>query len=97
MIGKFIIADMEKSRDGSQYGNEKGLSVNHYLIKMINEILGSLDGNTVAEKFAVFCTMVDWKQAFDRQCPTLGVLSFIEIELGTPLFHSSQTTFKKGG
>ena len=30
---------MSKTRDPSQYGNEKGVSVNHYLIKMINEIL----------------------------------------------------------
>ena len=22
--------------------------------------------------------MIDWKQAFDRQCPTLGVLGFVE-------------------
>ena len=69
---------MAKSRDSSQYGNEKGLSVNHYLIKMINEILANLDGNSTSEKFAVFCTMVDWKQAFGRQCPTLGVQSFVE-------------------
>ena len=69
---------MSRNRDHSQYGNEKGISVNHYLLKMINEILSSLDGNNASEKFAVFCTMVDWKQAFDRQCPTLGVKSFIE-------------------
>ena len=69
---------MTKNRDSSQYGNEKGLSVNHYLIKMINQILATLDGNNTSEKFAVFCTMVDWKQAFDRQCPTLGVQSFVD-------------------
>ena len=78
ILGKHLISDMSKNRDHSQYGNEKGISVNHYLIKMINEILSSLDGNNASEKFAVFCTMVDWKQAFDRQCPTLGVKSFIE-------------------
>ena len=59
ILGKLLIADMAKSRDSSQYGNEKGLSVNHYLIKMINQILESLDGNNISEKFAVFCTMVD--------------------------------------
>ena len=35
-------SDMSESRDPAQYGNEKGVSVNHYLIKMINEILLSL-------------------------------------------------------
>ena len=73
ILEKFIVADMSATRDPSQYGNEKGLSVNQYLIKMIQEILVSVDRNSVSEKFAVFCSMIDWKQAFDRQCPTLGV------------------------
>ena len=60
ILGKFMI-DMENSRDNSQYGNEKGLSVNHYLIKMINEILLSVDRNSASAKFAVFCSMVDWR------------------------------------
>ena len=69
---------MSKVRDPSQYGNQKGVSVNHYLIKMIHEILVSLDTNSATEKFAVFCSMIDWKQAFDRQCPTLGVQAFVD-------------------
>ena len=76
-IGDCMLADMKETRDPFQYGNEKGVSVNYYLIKMIDEILRNLDRNSVYEKFAVFCTMVDWKQAFDRQCPRLGVESFI--------------------
>ena len=52
--------------------------MNHYLIGFIDEILKSVDNNSVYEKFAVFCTMVDWKQAFDRQCPRLGINSFIK-------------------
>ena len=59
-------------------GNEKGASVNHYLIKIINEILACVDKNSATEKFAVWCSLIDWKQAFDRQCPTLGVQSFVE-------------------
>ena len=56
--------------------------MNHYLIKMIDEILRSLDKNSVYEKFAVFCTMVDWRQAFDRQCLELGINSFIRNGVG---------------
>ena len=63
--------------DPSQYGNEKGVSLNHYLINIINEILLCVDKNTANEKFAVFCSLIDWIQAFDRQCPTLGVQSFV--------------------
>ena len=44
---------------------------------MIDEILKSLDTNTKYEKFAVFGTMIDWKQAFDRQCPRMGIVSFL--------------------
>ena len=43
----------------------------------LSQILISVDTNTVNEKFAVFCSLIDWKQAFDRQCPTLGVQSFV--------------------
>ena len=77
IIGDWMLADMKENRDKSQYGNEKGVSVNHHLIKMIDEILRNLDQNSKYEKFAVFCTMIDWKQAFDRQCPRLGIQSFI--------------------
>ena len=70
---------MSASRDPSQYGNMKGISVNHYLIKMIHEILFGLDKNSVDEKFAYFCSLVDWKQAFDRQCPTLGVMPLLKM------------------
>ena len=33
IVGKVLISDMADARDVSQYGNEKGISVNHYLIK----------------------------------------------------------------
>ena len=39
--------------------------------------LVSVDRNSANEKFAVFCSLIDWRQAFDRQCPTLGVQSFV--------------------
>ena len=75
-----MISDMKQTRDSSQYGNEKGVSVNHNLIKMIDEIWRSVDTNSVYEKFATFCTMVDWKQAFDRQCPRLGFNPSSDVE-----------------
>ena len=78
VLGTLLISDMAETRDPSQYGNEKGVSVNHYLIRMINEILTAVDKNSVSEKFAVWCSLIDWKKAFDRQCPTLGVKSFVE-------------------
>ena len=45
---------------------------------MIDRILGAVDGNSKRESCAVLATLVDWKQAFPRQCPKLGVESFIK-------------------
>ena len=78
IIGEFVLKDMEPTRDPSQYGNEKQISAQHYLIKMLNRILTAVDQNSQREAFAVLVTMVDWSQAFDRQSHKLGIQSFIE-------------------
>ena len=64
--------------DPSQFGNQKGLSIEHYLVKMIHKILMSLDNNSKGEIFAVIASLVDWKQAFNRQDATLGIRSFMD-------------------
>ena len=46
-----------------------------YLIKFIDRVLEGVDKS---EACAVLATLVDWKQAFPRQCPTLGVKSFVK-------------------
>merc|ERR1711895_226859 len=46
-----------------------------YLIKFIDRILLALEKK---ESCAVLATMVDWKQVFSRQCPKLGIESFIK-------------------
>ena len=45
---------------------------------MIHKIVSSLDNNSKGDIFAVIASFVDWKQAFNRQDPTLGINSFIE-------------------
>ena len=40
-------------------------------------ILTELDKNSKSEAIAVLANLIDWSQAFDRQCPLLGVQSFI--------------------
>ena len=69
---------MQSKKDLAQYGNERGLSITHYLVKMINTILTALDDNTNEEAKAVIVQMIDWKGAFDRQCHKLGVRAFLE-------------------
>ena len=43
VIAEFIADDMQLTRDKSQYGNQKNLSIQHYIIKMLNKILTSVD------------------------------------------------------
>ena len=77
-LAEIMIEDMKPARDPSQYGNSKGVSTQHYLIKMVDRILTVLDTNNQEEKYAVIVQLVDWAQAFDRQCPQLGIKSFIK-------------------
>ena len=69
---------MKAKIDPSQFGNQKGLSIKHYLVKMLHKILMSLDNNSKGEIFAVIASLVDWKQAFNRQDATLGIRSFMD-------------------
>ena len=78
LIGEYLISDMAPARDPSQYGNEKKLSIQHYLIKMLHQIFVAVDRNSQSEAFAVIIGMIDWAQAFDRQCHIIGVQSFID-------------------
>jgi hypothetical protein len=73
-----MISDMKSSSDPSQYGNEKGTSIQHYLIKMIHRILIAHDTNSKQETYAVVASLIDWNSAFPRQSPKLGVQSFIK-------------------
>ena len=46
-------------------------------MKIIHTILLKLDNNQKGDTFAVIAALIDWEQAFPRQCPTLGVQSWI--------------------
>ena len=50
LMSDFLIEDMTPSMDPSQYGNVKGLSIQHYLVKMVDKILTILDTNNKDEK-----------------------------------------------
>ncbi len=67
---------MKGTLDKSQYANQKGISINHYLVKMVDRILAALDGSSKGENTAVIATYLDWSKAFDRQDPTLAIKSF---------------------
>ena len=77
LISDLLIQDMKKHMDISQYGNQKGISIQHYLINMINKILTDTQTKST-EITAVIATLIDWKDAFPTQCPKLGIEAFIE-------------------
>lgn len=76
LIGNLIISDMSDFLDPSQFANQQGISLQHYVIKMINQILSDTDKNSKNEVNAVIAVLYDWKEAFPRQCPKLGVEAF---------------------
>ena len=77
LLSKLLVADMKSTFDKSQFGNQKGTGVQHYLLKLIHKILSALDNNSKGEILAVIANLYDWSQAFDLQCPKLGLKSFI--------------------
>ena len=78
LLSELMVADMKPNIDPSQYGNQKGVSIQHYLIDMIHRILTALDNNSKGETFAVIANLIDWNNAFPRQCPKLGIESFMQ-------------------
>ena len=59
-----MASDMAKKMDPSQYGNQKGMSIQHYLINMIHRILTVLDNNSKGEIFAVIANYIDWNNIY---------------------------------
>ena len=78
VLSQYILSDMGVRFDKQQYGNQKGMSINHLLINMLHKILLSVDKNSEKEKYAVVLTFLDFSQAFERQNHKRGVQSFIE-------------------
>ena len=48
------------------------------MINMLQGILKAVDKSSRRETVAVIANMIDWNNAFPRQCPKLGVESFIK-------------------
>ena len=82
LISELIISDMKEKLDPSKYGNQHGLSIQHYLVNMIHKILVDLETTEVT---AVLDTFVDWKDAFPNQCPALGLKAFFDCSVRSSL------------
>ena len=78
LLAQLIISNIGDKMDLSQYGNQRGTFIQHYLISMIHRILTVVYNNSEGDIFAVVANMIDWNNAFPRQCPQLGIESFIK-------------------
>ena len=94
LISEFLVADMRAKWDKTQYGNEKKTGVQHYLLKLIHKILTVLDNNSKGEVLAVIASLYDWRQAFDLQCPKLGLESFVRNGVRPALLPLLQNYFQ---
>ena len=85
IIGEMVISDTKKNIDIAQYGNQSETSIQHYLVNMLHEIMSNLDKSDQTNKIAVILAMIDWKEAFPRQCPKLGVRAFKKMGVRSAL------------
>ena len=53
------------------------------MVCLVDRILKMLDSTT--DSAAVIASMVDWKNAFDRQDPTLAIKKFIDLGVRSSL------------
>jgi len=94
LLTKHIIEDIKAHMDPAQDDNKKGLSITHYLVNMLYEILTILNTNSSSEKNAVIATLIDWSQAFDRQDSTQIIDSFVSNGLRPTLVPILSSFFK---
>ena len=85
MVAELMISDISKFLDPSQYANQKGISLQHYLIQMITKLLSDTDNNARGEVNTVIATLYDWKDAFPRQCPKLRIEAFLKCGVRSSL------------
>ena len=71
ILKDWIMEDIEPNIDRAQYGNRKGTSTEHLMVKLMDKILDLLDKNN--NHSAVIASLVDWASAFDRQDSTLAI------------------------
>ena len=58
------------------------VNIKYYLIQMIHKILTALDNNARWDIFAVVASLIDWKDAFPRQCRSWELKLLSEMGLG---------------
>ena len=59
IVAEMVISDMKAKLDPSQYGNQKHISIQHYLVRLLHRVLTNTDRNCKGEVNAVLCMFID--------------------------------------
>ena len=62
LISRYVIEDMKKTLDPAQFGNQKGMGVQHYLVKLLDRVLSATDRNSRGESVAVILSYVEFSE-----------------------------------
>ena len=80
---EMVISDMKDTLDPSQYGNQKNLSIQHYLVRLLHRVVSSVDRNSKGEVNAVLC--LGSKHTQDSATPWVYSHS-LKMEYGPPSY-----------
>ena len=77
MIGELLVSYILENLDPAQYAYQQRLSLQHYIIKIIDVILTDTNNCRKGEANGIIASLIEWKEAFPRRCPKLGVEAFV--------------------
>ena len=75
-----VISDMKKSLDPSQYGNQKHLSIQHYLVRLLHRIVSNIDKNCKGEINAALCMFIDLKPSLKGEVQYQGRQTYWSVK-----------------
>ena len=78
LVVELMVDNMRPRLDPGPFGNPKNLSIQHYLVRLLHRVLTGIDNNSMSEVNAAVLMFIDFRQAYSRQCHTLGLQSFIK-------------------
>ena len=83
ILKDWILEDIERNIDPSQFGARKGTGTEHLVVSYVDRVLKLLDSKR--GKAVVIAAAADWAAAFDRVDPTLAVKKIIKMGLRSSL------------
>ena len=76
LICPIVLEDMKANISPSQFAGQKGLSTEHLLVKLLDNIMKALENKEDSK--AVILSFLDWESAFPRVSHNIGVQAFVD-------------------